>query len=131
MGCIRCCLVWYSTFTVAQCRELTVVSRLPYITQPGQADVTADVDFSLCRTVAQAKGALVLPLLTQSAFLMRMGIVARMEQLLNADETSDEQANALMQSFKYLVEPQQMGQKFKVLSIANPQLRSVAGFTDP
>lgn len=98
--------------------------------QPGQADVTADVDFSLCRKVAVNKGAVVPPLSTQSAFLLRMGIVPRLEKLFDADETTDEQANALMESFKYLVDPAKMGQKFKVLSIVSPALRRVAGFSD-
>lgn len=69
-----------------------------------------------------------LPLLTQGQFLMRMGVVSRVEQLMEAEGTTDEQASSLVAALKYLVEPQQMGEKFKVLSIVNPALTSVVGF---
>ena len=53
-------------------------------------DVTADVDFALCRRAAERKGARVPPLLTQGAFLMRMGITDRVQQLLDSKETNDD-----------------------------------------
>jgi SAM-dependent MidA family methyltransferase len=90
--------------------------------------MTADVDFSMCRRAALKKSALVPPLLTQGEFLMRMGILARVQQLVELDETSDEAASALVDSLKYLVEPAQMGTRFKVLSIVNPGLGTVTGF---
>ena len=92
--------------------------------------MTADVDFSMCRRAAEQKGAMVPPLLTQGDFLMRMGIVSRAEQLINLDETSEEQATALLESLKYLVDPAKMGERFKVLCIANPVLGQVTAF-DP
>ena len=91
-------------------------------------DVTADVDFSICRKAAERRGARVPPLLTQGQFLMRMGIVNRVEQLMEAGDTTDEQAASLLGALKYLVETQQMGQKFKVMSIVNPSLTTVVGF---
>lgn len=91
--------------------------------------MTADVDFAMCRRAALRKGAAVPPLLTQGDFLMRMGIVSRVEQLIELEQTSDEAANALVRSLKYLVEPGQMGSRFKVLSIASPVLDKVTGFT--
>jgi SAM-dependent MidA family methyltransferase len=90
--------------------------------------MTADVDFSMCRRAALKKGAQVPPLLTQGEFLMRMGILARVQQLVELDETSDEQASALVDSLKYLVEGSKMGTRFKVMSIANPALGAVTGF---
>lgn len=90
--------------------------------------MTADVDFSICRTAAERRGAKVMPLLTQGQFLMRMGIVDRVQQLMEADDTTDEEANTLMAALRYLVETDQMGQRFKVMSIANPALTSVVGF---
>ena len=91
-------------------------------------DVTADVDFSICRKAAERRGAKVMPLLTQGQFLMRMGIVSRVEQLLEAPGTTDEQGAMLVNALKFLADPQQMGQRFKVLSIANPALTTVTGF---
>jgi len=52
-------------------------------------DVTADVDFAMCRRAAERKGARVPALLSQGDFLMRMGVVQRVEQLLDSEETSD------------------------------------------
>ena len=96
--------------------------------QPGLVDITADVDFSMCRSAAERRGAKVPTLLTQGDFLMRMGIVDRVQQLLDSEQTSDEQALALVKSLKYLVEPEQMGQKFKVMSIASPKISTVTCF---
>lgn len=106
----------------------TIYVYISYTTQPGMVDLTADVDFALCRRAAENKGARVPILLTQGDFLMRMGVVSRVEQLLELEETTDEAANALVASLKYLVEPAQMGSRFKVLSIVNPTIPTVTGF---
>jgi hypothetical protein len=98
--------------------------------QPGQVDMTADVDFSQCARSARRFGARVPALQTQGDFLMRMGIVDRAQRLLDLEETTDEQAEALVSSLKYLVEPEQMGQRFKVLCIAHPKLPTIVGFED-
>jgi len=91
-------------------------------------DVTADVDFAMCRRAAERKGARVPALLSQGDFLMRMGVVQRVEQLLDSEETSDQQADNLFSSLKYLVQPEHMGQKFKVLCIASPTLPPLQAF---
>ena len=95
--------------------------------QPGRVDVTADVDFAVCRRAAVNKGASVEPLSTQGDFLMRMGIVERVEQLVDAPGTSEEQAEALVASLGRLVDPAEMGRKYKVMAITSPGLR-VHGF---
>lgn len=71
------------------------------------------------------------PLLSQGEFLMRMGVADRVQQLLDSDDTSDEQAEHLFSSFNYLVAPEHMGQKFKVLCIASPQLPPIDAFEPP
>ncbi|KAJ1426027.1 S-adenosyl-L-methionine-dependent methyltransferase, partial [Ochromonadaceae sp. CCMP2298] len=96
------------------------------LSQPGLSDLTADVDFSLCSAAAASKGAKV-ALLTQGEFLMRMGIVPRVEALLELESTTDEQAAALVSSLKYLVQGEHMGARFKVLAVAAPSL-GVTGF---
>jgi len=90
--------------------------------------LTADVDFSICRQAAIKKGAKVPAILTQGEFLMRMGIVSRIEQLMELDETSDDDANQLVNSLKYLVEPDQMGKRFKVMAIVHPSINDITGF---
>ena len=67
---------------------------------PGKVDVTADVDFAACARAAQSKGASTEPLLTQGQFLLQMGIVERVTQLVNLDSTSDEEAEALVNAMK-------------------------------
>ena len=96
--------------------------------QPGIADLTADVDFSLCRKASVHKGSKVSNIITQGEFLMQMGILSRLEQLIELEQTTDEEANQLVRSFKYLVEPQHMGKKFKVMSIVDPKISEITGF---
>ena len=67
-------------------------------------------------------------ILSQGEFLMRMGIVSRIEQLMSLDDTTDDQANQLVSSLKYLVEPEQMGKRFKVMAIVHPSIDEVTGF---
>lgn len=97
--------------------------------QPGRVDITADVDFSVCRKSAEKRGAAVFPLLTQGQFLMNMGITHRLEQLINADHVTDEEASNLFESMKKLVLPEAMGTKFKVQIFSHPSLKSnIPGF---
>ena len=51
---------------------------------PGNADLTAHVDFEALARAAKAGGVLIHPLLTQSALLQRLGIVARTAALQRA-----------------------------------------------
>ena len=87
-------------------------------------DITADVDFRSCRRSAESKGSIVYPLLTQGQFLMNMGIAQRVEQLINADHVTDEEATALFESMKTLVLPDAMGSKFKVMISSHPDLKN-------
>jgi hypothetical protein len=43
------------------------------------------------------------------------------EALINRDDLSEEAANQIYQSFLKIVHPEQMGKKFKVLSIISPK----------
>ncbi len=73
------------------------------------------------------QGATVLPLSTQGDFLMRMGIVERVEQLIDKASTSVEQGEALISSMQRLVDPAEMGRKYKAMAITSPGLK-VYGF---
>lgn len=91
--------------------------------------MTADVDFSMCRRVSEKKGAYIPPLLTQGQFLMNMGIAYRLEQLINRDDVTDEDATNLFHGFKKLVDSEEMGKKFKVMAMSNPKVtKSISGF---
>ncbi|WP_339859864.1 class I SAM-dependent methyltransferase [Thalassospira alkalitolerans] len=81
--------------------------------QPGDADVTAHVDFAaIGRTILEADGR-VGAVLTQGTFLRMLGIEQRAELL---KETADaEQAKLIDTALARLIEADQMGTLFKVL----------------
>lgn len=88
---------------------------------PGEADVTAHVDFSaLARTAAEA-GLEPRPVIGQGEFLVRLGLVER-ANVLGRDKdtkTRDQIASAI----ERLAGPKAMGQLFKVLAVASPGLK--------
>jgi len=97
---------------------------------PGQADVTAHVDFQALGRAAGDLGAGVHGPVPQGDFLMRLGIESRAMSLMAkaSHEVSEDIASAL----KRLVGGGRggMGQMFKVLGISEPNLATLAGFTD-
>jgi NADH dehydrogenase [ubiquinone] 1 alpha subcomplex assembly factor 7 len=97
---------------------------------PGQADVTAHVDFQALVRAAEDLGAGVHGPVPQGDFLKRLGIETRAVNLMAkaTREASEDVASAL----KRLVGggSSGMGQMFKVLGISEPNLTTLAGFTD-
>lgn len=111
--------------------------QVPLTSRPGQVDVTADVDFfalkncvATVRTPAEggggsATGGTASPPeihafgpVPQGEFLMRMGAADLAMNAIERDETTEEQAQAIADALKYLVLPEHMGTKFKVLALA-------------
>lgn len=86
---------------------------------PGQADLTAHVDFESLRRAAQEGGARVHPLLTQSAFLEQMGIGERAKVLARANP---QRAEAIKADLDRLTSPKAMGTLFKVLCLSHQDL---------
>jgi NADH dehydrogenase [ubiquinone] 1 alpha subcomplex assembly factor 7 len=87
---------------------------------PGQADLTAHVDFSALAKAAEATGAKPRPLWTQGAFLQRMGIEARAGILAGG---KDEAARMTIRlAVDRLTGDDAMGALFKVLAISDPGL---------
>jgi SAM-dependent MidA family methyltransferase len=83
----------------------------------------------MCRKAAERKKAFVLPLQTQGQFLVNLGILQRVENLLDNEHLSDEDANHLVDSMKKLILPEEMGKKFKVLGITSSELKDkIIGF---
>lgn len=54
---------------------------------------------------------------------MRMGIITRVERLLESPTVTDEQAEDLVAATRRLVDPAQMGSRFKVLQIVHPDCK--------
>jgi SAM-dependent MidA family methyltransferase len=92
---------------------------------PGEADLTAHVDFATLKEAAEAEGLVVHGPVTQGAFLKALGIEARAEALAKA---SPDRAEALALDRDRLVDPEQMGDLFKVIALTAPGWPTPAGF---
>lgn len=105
-------------------------TQVPFLSCPGQVDMTADVDFAALRRAVSAVQGLSSLYSTQGQFLMAMGIVDRVMQLIDQDEVSEDEAQAIVDAMKMLVEGEKMGEKFKVLGIVRDALVvDVPGFS--
>jgi SAM-dependent MidA family methyltransferase len=97
---------------------------------PGQADVTAHVDFQALVRAAEDLGARVHGPVPQGEFLKRLGIEQRAATLMA--KTTPEVSEDISGALKRLTEGGRggMGSMFKVLAISDPALTMLAGFAD-
>jgi NADH dehydrogenase [ubiquinone] 1 alpha subcomplex assembly factor 7 len=97
---------------------------------PGQADVTAHVDFQALVRAAEDLGALVHGPVPQGDFLKRLGIETRAVTLMA--KASHEVSGDISGALKRLIGGGRggMGSMFKVIAISEPQLTMLAGFSD-
>jgi len=105
--------------------------QVSILSEPGEVDITADVDFAACANSARRRGAVVYPAIGQGEFLQRLGIVQRVEKLIQAESTTDEQASQVVASLKRLIgsSETEMGSRFKVLALAgDSNLPPLVGF---
>jgi SAM-dependent MidA family methyltransferase len=93
---------------------------------PGEADLTAQVDFAAVATWVQRQGAATQGPVAQGEFLRRLGIEQRAARL-KANATP-QQAAAIDAALARLTGPDQMGELFKVLAICDPKLGPLPGF---
>lgn len=92
---------------------------------PGEADLTAHVDFGTLREAAEAEGLVVHGPVPQGEFLKMLGIDARTMALAHR---APDQAERLAAERNRLVAPDQMGDLFKVMAITAPGWPVPAGF---
>lgn len=85
--------------------------------EPGEADLTAHVDFEALSHAATEAGANAMPLITQAQFLQRLGIDERSTSLAAANP---ELANDIHGAKERLTGEKQMGNLFKALAITAP-----------
>eukprot|EP00904_Undaria_pinnatifida_P001683 jgi/Undpi1/11515/HiC_scaffold_30.g13812.m1 len=96
--------------------------EVPVLSSPGEADMTADVNFGLLRrVVGGVKGARPHGPVGQGQFLREMGIGARLTALAEQPSVSEEQGDAMLEGYVRLVDPAQMGTRYKVLGITEEQ----------
>lgn len=92
---------------------------------PGEADLTAHVDFATLADVATAQGGRWLGTVTQGEWLKTLGLDERAAALTR---TAPEQAGAIEAARHRLVADDQMGTLFKVMGLAAPDWPEGAGF---
>jgi NADH dehydrogenase [ubiquinone] 1 alpha subcomplex assembly factor 7 len=95
--------------------------QVKVLDNPGEADLSAHVDFGLLGRVARDAGASVAGPVTQGAFLTALGVGVRSERLKRG--LSRGAADSVDQAVARLTAPEAMGQLFKVLAIVPPGLR--------
>ena len=93
---------------------------------PGEADLTAHVDFAALAATARDAGAAAHGPLPQGIFLTRLGLFQRTGVLARAQAPT--RAAALMAAASRLAEPDRMGRLFKALAVSSPQTPSLPGF---
>ena len=82
---------------------------------PGQADLTAHVDFEPLAHAARAEGCAHTRLTPQGVFLERLGITARARSL--AGSLGEQEQSSLIAAHRRLTHPKEMGNLFKVLGL--------------
>jgi SAM-dependent MidA family methyltransferase len=113
--------------------SLQAVSRHAYVdplAEPGEADLTTHVDFAALARAARAAGAKVVGPVTQSHFLLQLGIERRAQSLMK--KATAEQAKAIVDAFDRLTgvkDPRRhMGELFKVMAVTHPDMPDPPGF---
>jgi NADH dehydrogenase [ubiquinone] 1 alpha subcomplex assembly factor 7 len=107
---------------------LQAVRRHAYhdvLSDPGEADVTAHVDFQALAEAAAAAGGEAHGPISQGAFLGALGIDLRAARLAAG---SPERAAEIDRAKARLVAPGQMGRLFKVMAVTRPDFGPPAGF---
>jgi NADH dehydrogenase [ubiquinone] 1 alpha subcomplex assembly factor 7 len=93
---------------------------------PGEADLTAHVDFDAFARRLRDGGSRTMGPITQSAFLFALGIEERTEQL--TDGIAPDIAATLRSATERLTAPDQMGDLFKVMVATHADSPTLAGF---
>jgi NADH dehydrogenase [ubiquinone] 1 alpha subcomplex assembly factor 7 len=98
------------------------------LADPGEADLTAHVDFARLALLGQEAGLKAFGPLEQGDFLARLGLAARAERLMR--DASPEAAEAIATATRRLAGTGdgEMGRLFKVLVLAHPHLGTPPAF---
>jgi NADH dehydrogenase [ubiquinone] 1 alpha subcomplex assembly factor 7 len=92
---------------------------------PGEADLTAHVDFATLAQVAQAQGCRWLGTVAQGTWLRALGIEQRAAAL---GASASQHRDALASAMHRLTDAEEMGELFKVMGLAAPAWPDGAGF---
>lgn len=108
--------------TLRAYREGRQVSPLD---RPGESDLTVDIDFGRLARLAAAAGLEVAGPTPQGLFLLGLGAQARLDQLIKANP---DQAEDVFNAAQKLIDPAQMGERFKAICLSSKGLAKPAGF---
>jgi NADH dehydrogenase [ubiquinone] 1 alpha subcomplex assembly factor 7 len=111
--------------TLAALRRHQPVGVLEY---PGDADLSAHVDFAAFADAACSTGGAVWGPVSQGRFLRALGAEARLAAL--TARASPAQRALLDSGLRRLIDPGEMGNLFKVLALSSPGLPAPAGFAE-
>ena len=103
--------------------------RHDVLDDPGEADLTAHVDFSALAAAARHAGAGVFGPVSLGNFLRAVGIEERAARLRQG--ASAEQARDIDDALRRLTSAHAMGELFKALAITHPTLSAPPGFEHP
>lgn len=92
---------------------------------PGVSDLTVDVDFGRLARLAAAAGLDVAGPAPQGMFLLGLGAQARLNQLVAANP---DDAEAVFAAARKLIDPADMGARFKAICLSSQGLAKPAGF---
>jgi len=95
---------------------------------PGDADLSAHVDFAVLADAAQTAGAAIWGPMPQGRFLAALGAEARLAAL--AARAGSEQRALLESGLRRLIDPAEMGTLFKAMAVTSPGLPAPAGFAE-
>ena len=99
--------------------------RVDPFAAPGEADLSAHVDFASLAQIALSRGARWLGTVEQGDFLRALGIAARTEALA---DVAPQHREALEAARDRLVNPDAMGSLFKVMALTGDDWPDAAGF---
>ena len=92
---------------------------------PGEADLTVDVDFGRLARLSGKAGLDVAGPVPQGLFLLGLGAQARLNQLV---EANPDDGQAIFNAAQRLIDPKDMGERFKAICLSSPGLPEPAGF---
>jgi len=95
---------------------------------PGEADLTAHVDFAALKASAHELGLAAYGPMPQGEFLLKLGLETRCERLLH--NAAPAQKAAIVSGAARLADPRQMGVLFKILALQSSGLAPPPPFGD-
>ncbi len=105
--------------------SIAATTTVDPLSEPGNSDITAHVQFGPLADKARAVGFAADGPMTQAEFFGRLGMVERAARLMAASPAGASQIEGAVQR---LLAPTGMGSQFKVLIVRSPRLPSPAPF---